>query len=89
MSSTKIHLVSRKSRGLAERPAASGDTGLQLSPTPVTDPVQIFRRLPAVAMSPALFELLDLMTSPVLLISHSPAGELPEIAPEPASRMAA
>jgi hypothetical protein len=37
--------------------------------------------MPAQALSPALFELLDLLSGPVLLIHDSPAGEAREIAP--------
>jgi len=32
--------------------------------------------MPAQAITPALLELLDLLSSPVLLIDDSPAGEL-------------
>ncbi|PWU10520.1 MAG: hypothetical protein C5B51_04130 [Terriglobia bacterium] len=55
----------------------------QLSTTPLSDPVEILRRMPAQAISPALLEMLDLMASPVLLITHSPARESRELAPVP------
>jgi len=37
--------------------------------------------MPAQAISPALLGLLDVMSSPILLIENSPAGELREVAP--------
>jgi hypothetical protein len=37
--------------------------------------------MPAQAISPALLDLLDLMSSPILLITQSPAGEFGEMAP--------
>jgi len=65
-------------------------TGLRFSVTPLSDPADILQRMPAQAISPALLELLDLMASPILLIKHSPAGELREMAPaRPALAMAA
>jgi len=46
--------------------------------------------MPAQAVSPALLERLDLIASLILLIQHSPAGELREMAPaKPALMMAA
>lgn len=56
------------------------DAGLRLSTTPLSDPVEIFRKLPAQAMTPVLLELLDLLSSPILLIENSPAEELREAA---------
>jgi len=35
--------------------------------------------MPAQAVSPALLELLDVMSSPILLITDRPTGELREI----------
>jgi hypothetical protein len=37
--------------------------------------------MPAQAISPALLELLDVLSSPILLTTHSPAGELRERTP--------
>jgi hypothetical protein len=46
--------------------------------------------MPTHAISPALFELLEIMSSPMLLIANSPAGELIEMLPaKPVLREAA
>src|SRR5437868_4488187 len=66
--------------------AKSADAALRLSTTPLSDPAEILRRMPAQAISPALLELLDVMSSPVLLIECSPAGELREMAPAAPAR---
>jgi len=43
--------------------------------------------MPTQAISPALFELLEIMSSPMLLIANSPAGNLIEMLPaEPVLR---
>jgi hypothetical protein len=62
-----------------DRQPASERAELRLSSTPLSDPVEIFRRIPAQAMRPALLELLDLMSSPILLIENCPAGEFREM----------
>ena len=73
-----------------DRPADSGKAEPQLSTTPLSDPVEILRGMPAQAITPALLELLDLLSSPILLIENSPAGELREMeAARPALAMAA
>ena len=56
------------------------DAALRLSTTPLSDPAEILRRMPAQALSPALLELLDRMSSLILLTEYSPAEELREIA---------
>jgi hypothetical protein len=48
---------------------------------PLSDPAEILLRMPAQAISPALLELLDVLSSPILLTTHSPAGELRERTP--------
>jgi len=53
---------------------------LRLSTTPLSEPAQILRRMPAQAITPALLDLLDLMSGPILLIADGPAGELRETA---------
>ena len=58
----------------------SDDAGPRLSTPPLSDPVEILRKIPAQAVTPALLELLDLLSSPILLIENSPAGELREAA---------
>ena len=74
----------------ASRRSKSAVAGLRLSTTPLSDPAQILRRMPTQAISPALLELLDVMSSPILLIGHSPAGELREMPPAaPARRLRA
>jgi hypothetical protein len=68
----------------------SEDDGPRLSTTPLSDPVEIFRKIPAQAITPALLEILDLLSSPILLIENSPAGELREAAAtQPVLAMAA
>ena len=57
-----------------------GDAGPRLSTTPLSDPVEILRKIPAQAVTPALLELLDLLSSPILLTENSPAGELRDAA---------
>jgi hypothetical protein len=47
----------------------------RLSDTPLSDPANILTKMPARALSPALFRLLDLMSGPILLIQDSPARE--------------
>ena len=47
----------------------------RLSDTLLSDPADILPKMPAQALSPALFELLNLMSGPVLLIEDSTAGE--------------
>jgi len=47
--------------------------------SPLSDPAEILRRMPAQAISPALLELLDLLSSPIFLIEKHPAGELIEM----------
>ena len=48
---------------------------MSLSITPLSDPAEILRRMPAQALSPALLELLDLMSSPIQFFEYAPAGE--------------
>jgi hypothetical protein len=49
----------------------------RLSETPLSDPADILPKMPAQAISPALLQLLDLMSCPILLIEDSP-GRGPE-----------
>jgi len=76
MGSARIHLAHRG----AVR-ANTKDTESRLSNTPLSDPAQVLQRMPAQAISPALLDLFDLMSSPILLITQSPAGEFGEMAP--------
>ncbi len=62
------------------RRSDSQDAGLRLSTTPLSDPLKILRQMPAQAITPALLELLDLLSSPILLIENSPTGEWGEAA---------
>jgi len=54
---------------------------IQLSAAPLSDRTEILRRIPTKAISPALNDLLDMLSSPVLLVENSPAGELREMRP--------
>ena len=76
MKVTRIHSAQRRLAG-----AAPKDAEPRVSMTPLSDPFAILRQLPAQAISPALLELLDIMSSPVLLINQNPAGELREMPP--------
>jgi len=74
----------------AGRQANSDDAEPRFSATPLSDPGKILQRMPAQAVSPVLLELLDLITSPIILCQHSPTGELREMAPgRPALAVAA
>lgn len=53
----------------------------RLSGNPLSTPADILRQMPAQALSPALLQLLDVMSGPFLLIHDSPAGETRETAP--------
>ena len=66
---------------LKPRRANSEGDAPRLSITPLSEPADILRRMPTQAISPALFELLEIMSSPMLLTANSPAGELIEMLP--------
>ncbi len=80
----RLHLVHRTKARVHIK-----DAEPLLSNTPLSDPAEILRQMPTQAKSPALLELLDLMSSPILLITQSPAGELREVAPPKLVRAAA
>jgi hypothetical protein len=48
----------------------------QLSIAPLTHPTEILRRMPTQAISPALLALLDIMSTPILLIEDNPMMDL-------------
>jgi len=52
------------------------DSALRLSITPLSDSARILRRMATQAITPALLDLLDILSSPILLIEDRPAGEL-------------
>src|SRR4051812_26894576 len=89
----KLHVAGRTAPGglvRQDRRNDSEDARPRLSTTPLSDPVEIFRKLPAQAMTPVLLEFLELLSSPILLVENSPAGELSEdAATEPELAMAA
>jgi hypothetical protein len=60
-----------------------------MSDTPLSDPADILPKMPAQALSPALLELLDLMSGPILLIENTPAREPRRMAPAKAALPAA
>ena len=75
---------------LKPRRANSEGAAPQLSTTPPSEPADILRRMPTQALSPALFEVVEIMSSPMLLTANSPAGELIEMLPaKPVLREAA
>ena len=82
------HAVSRPV--LKPRRAKSKDDTPRRSTAPLSEPADILRRMPTQAIWPALFEPLEIMSSPMLLIANSPAGELIEMLPaKPVLREAA
>jgi hypothetical protein len=88
MSSAIMHSAPSNWR-IRQRDGANAESGRmgrarstpRLSGTPLSDPADILPQMPAQALSPALFELLDMLSGPVLLIHDSPAGEARETAP--------
>lgn len=74
-----IHIVSGRMRRASSAP--------KLSATPLSAPADILLRMPAQAVSPALLQLLDLMSGPLLLIQDSPAGEPREKMPPRRARV--
>ena len=84
MASSAVRKLARPARGrlaLKRHRAQSEATALRLSTAPLSDPAVILRRIPTQVMSPALLGLLEIMSSPILLIECSPAGELREMSP--------
>jgi hypothetical protein len=88
MSSANTHSASRirrirRSGGVNAESGRMGRTpsAPRLSVTPLSAPADILRQMPSQALSPALLQLLDLMSGPILLIHDSPAGEAREMAP--------
>jgi len=71
-----VRVPRRRERRTGDHPAAPEAASPRLSTTPLPDPAAVLRRMPTQAISPALLELLDILSSPVLLIDDSPAGEL-------------
>src|SRR5690348_12811541 len=57
----------------------------RLSNAPLSDPALILQRMPTQAISPALLELLDVMSSPIMMISAIPAGDPIEMPLAPAA----
>ena len=47
--------------------------------SPLSDPTEILTKMPTQAVSPALLDLLELLSSPLFLTETSPAGELIEM----------
>ena len=75
---------------LKPRRANSEGDAPRLSTAPLSEPADILRRMPTEAISTSLFELLEIISSPMLLIANSPAGELIEMLPaKPVLREAA
>jgi len=75
MSMSKTVRVLRERR-TGDHPVESEAASPRLSSTPLPDPARILLRMPTQAISPALLELLDMLSGPILLIDDSPAGEL-------------
>ena len=47
--------------------------------SPLSDPTEILTKMPTQAVSPALLDLLELLSSSLFLTQTSPAGELIEM----------
>jgi hypothetical protein len=73
--SKTVRVLHRRERWTGDHLAEPEVGSPRLSSTPLSDPAGILRRMPSQAISPALLELLDLLSSPFLLIDDSPAGE--------------
>ena len=74
----------------AARKTEPEDTDPRLSTNPLAHPIGILLRMPDLAVSPALLELIDVMSSPIHLIENGPVGNLREmVAPRPSLAMAA
>ena len=74
--SKTVPVLRRRERRTGDYPVAPEAAPPRRAPPPRPDPAAVLRRMPTQAISPALLELLDILSSPVLLIDDSPAGEL-------------
>jgi len=59
----------------------SEQNGLRRSDTPLADTTEILRRMPTQAITPALVELIDMLSVPILLMEETPRGEVVEMRP--------
>jgi len=59
----------------------SKQNGLRHSGRPLTDTAEILRRMPTQAITPALVELIDLLSVPILLIEETPRAEVIKMPP--------
>ena len=59
----------------------SKQNGLRHSGRPLTDTAEILRRMPTEAITPALVELIDLLSVPILLIEETPRAEVIKMPP--------
>ena len=59
----------------------SEQNDLRLSDTPLGDPTEILRRMPTQAITPALVELIDMLSGPILLMEETPRGKVIEMRP--------
>ena len=80
-SASKIQRI-RTTGGVNSESGRMGRTPSEprLSVNPLSAPADILREMPSQALSPAMLQLLDLMSGPILLIHDSPAGEDREMA---------
>ena len=62
------------------RKADVEETDLRLSDRPLSHPLEIVRRMPCQAISPALFGLIELLSSPILLIENGSTQDWQEMA---------
>ena len=59
----------------------SEQNGLRRSGTPLTDTTEILRRMPTQAITPALVELIDLLSVPILLMEGTAGAEVIDMPP--------
>ena len=59
----------------------SEQNGLRRSGTPLTDTTEILRRMPTQAITPALVELIDMLSCPILLMEEAPRAEVIKMPP--------
>ena len=59
----------------------SKQNGLRLPGTPVTGTTEILRQMPTQAITPALVELIDMLSGPILLMEETPRAEVIKMPP--------
>jgi hypothetical protein len=74
-SASRIRRIGRNGIHLVSGRMGRASSAPKLSVTPLSVPADILLQMPAQAVSPALLQLLDFMSGPILLIQDQPSGE--------------